>query len=78
MGDDGQDPDRAAILARRRRFIALALGGLSTGCSPGDETTTTNPQPCLDFPAQTETSATLTGDGDGDPTGDGDGDGGPN
>ena len=36
MGEhDGQDPDRAAILARRRRFIALALGGLTTGCSPG-------------------------------------------
>ena len=27
------DPDRAAILARRQRFIALALGGLATGCA---------------------------------------------
>lgn len=31
------DPDRAAILARRQRFIALALSGLSTtACTPGD------------------------------------------
>ena len=30
------DPDRAAILARRRRFIALAIGGLSTGCTPDE------------------------------------------
>ena len=38
------DPDRAAILARRRRFVALALSGLaSSGCkSPG-------PQACLDI-----------------------------
>lgn len=27
------DPDRAAILARRRRFIALALVGLGGGCT---------------------------------------------
>lgn len=32
---DEHDPDRAAILARRRRFVALALGGLATGCTPG-------------------------------------------
>ncbi|MEM9452825.1 MAG: hypothetical protein AAGF11_01515 [Myxococcota bacterium] len=33
------DPDRAAILARRQRFIALALSGLTTaGCDkPNDE-----------------------------------------
>lgn len=28
--EDPDDPDRAAILARRRRFIALALSGLAT------------------------------------------------
>jgi hypothetical protein len=28
------DPDRAVILARRRRFASLVLGGLSTGCQP--------------------------------------------
>jgi hypothetical protein len=46
-GDDDRDanqsdPDRAAILARRRRFIALAISGLATaGCkNPG-------PQVCL-------------------------------
>ena len=35
MATHGDDPDRAAILARRRRFIALTLGGLATGCAPG-------------------------------------------
>lgn len=42
--DDGKqtDPDRAAILARRRRFIALAISGLaSTGCK------SSSPEPCL-------------------------------
>ena len=46
-GDDDRDAnpgdlDRAAILARRRRFIALAISGLATaGCkSP-------SPEPCL-------------------------------
>ena len=39
--DDQTDPDRAAILARRRRFIALAISGMATGgCK-------TPPQPCL-------------------------------
>ncbi len=42
---DRDDPDREAILARRRRFIALALGGITTGCVPGrpkpDNTNTT-------------------------------------
>jgi len=31
---DDHDPDREAIMARRRRFIAVALGGLA-GCTPG-------------------------------------------
>ena len=44
-GDGGvrdEDPDRAAILARRRRFVAIALSGLAagTGCTP-------KPEPCL-------------------------------
>jgi hypothetical protein len=40
-GDDlgDEDPDRAAILARRRRFIAVALSGLAVGAGC--------PQPCL-------------------------------
>lgn len=35
----GDDPDRAAILARRQRFIALALSGLATAAcdKPNDE-----------------------------------------
>lgn len=37
------DPDRAAILARRQRFVALALSGLAASC-----TAKTQPQPCLD------------------------------
>lgn len=44
-GDDDDtdtDPDRAAILARRRRFIAIAISGLaSTGCKPS------SPEVCL-------------------------------
>lgn len=40
------DPDRAAILERRKRFIALALSGLSTAaCTPG--TGPAKPDPCL-------------------------------
>ena len=60
--DDEQKPtidlDRAAILARRQRFIALALTGLSTtACTTGDNKSTgtkgdtkgevTAPHPCL-------------------------------
>jgi hypothetical protein len=37
LGDE--DPDRAAILARRRRFVAVALSGLAVGAGC--------PQPCL-------------------------------
>lgn len=44
MGKDDQtDPDREAILARRRRFIALAISGLATGACK------TPPQPCLNM-----------------------------
>ncbi len=51
------DPDRAAILARRQHFIALALTGLaSTACTAGegggqgtkgDSKGQVTPQPCL-------------------------------
>jgi hypothetical protein len=36
-----QDPDRAAILARRRRFIAIAISGLATTACKASA------QPCL-------------------------------
>jgi hypothetical protein len=36
-----EDPDRAAILARRQRFIAIALSGLTTG------TACARSEPCL-------------------------------
>lgn len=40
------DSDRAAILERRKRFIALALSGLSTtACTPGSPPS--KPEPCL-------------------------------
>jgi hypothetical protein len=65
MGDEGRDdPDRAAILARRQRFIALALSGLSASCG-GDKDG--KPQPCLDIAPMTESnsddgaSSTTTG-----------------
>lgn len=44
------DPDRAAILARRQRFVALALTGLATSCTPKSQ-----PQPCLDVAPTQET-----------------------
>ena len=43
MGED--DPDRAAILARRRQFIALALTGLAACTDKGKQDPP--PQPCL-------------------------------
>lgn len=57
MGDsDERDgSDRAAILERRQRFIALTLSGLAA-CGDG-----ASPTPCLDVAPQTESSA--TGDG---------------
>lgn len=66
MGDDGDDSDardRAAILARRQRFIALALTGLAAAC--GDDNA--SPTPCLDVAPQTE-SSTVTGPTEGDAT----------
>lgn len=50
------DPDRAAILARRQRFIALALSSLATtgagACTPRQQPTdapTARPQACLEI-----------------------------
>jgi hypothetical protein len=51
--DDRSDPDRAAILARRQRFIALALSGLSASCGKNGG----SPTPCLDVgPAETSSA----------------------
>jgi hypothetical protein len=61
-GDDAGSSDatdRAAILARRQRFIALALSGLAAACGD-DNGNGTSPMPCLDVAPQTE-SATMTG-----------------
>ncbi len=64
MADDINDPDRSAILARRQRFIALAISGLAVGCGDDGTTTTGSPMPCLDVgPAPTESvGATEQGD----------------
>ncbi len=43
-GPRDDDGDRAAILARRQRFIAIALSGLASA-----GTTCTAPQPCLNI-----------------------------
>jgi hypothetical protein len=49
------DPDRAAILARRQRFIALALSGFAgaAGCDRA------LPQPCLEPPLPPPTSTKV-------------------
>ncbi len=54
MGDDDRsDPDRAAILARRQRFIALAISGLAASCGDNEGT----PMPCLDIgPSETSSA----------------------
>ena len=59
----GEQDDRAAILARRQRFIALAISGLSTGCSPGKP----GPTPTTaSTSSSTTNNPTSTSDGDGD------------
>lgn len=45
MGDD-EGGDRDAILARRRRFVAMALGSLTAACGAGQA----EPEPCLSQP----------------------------
>lgn len=42
------DPDRAAILARRQRFVTLALSGLTGALSAGCDGRGATPQPCLE------------------------------
>jgi hypothetical protein len=44
VGDDRDDSDRAAILGRRSRLIALALSGIGAAAGCGD------PRPCLEPP----------------------------
>lgn len=73
--DDEEDADRKAILARRSRFIALALSGLTTaagGCyeshtagtvppgrDGGEMTDTGTPLPCLSRPLDAGPSVCL-------------------
>lgn len=57
-GSDAQDPDRAAILARRRQFIAVALGSIAVGCPATNPTP--SPEPTGDSASESE--AATTGD----------------
>ena len=50
--DERDDPDRAAILARRQRFIAMTLSGLAASCGSNGG----KPQPCLDIAPMTESA----------------------
>jgi hypothetical protein len=60
MDEEGRDDlDRAAILARRQRFIALALSGLSASCGE-----TSGPQVCLSI-GPGDSSTTDAGSGSG-------------
>ena len=70
--DDKQgegDPDRAAILARRQRFVALALGGLASGCTPGKPDT--KPDDSIESASEAEGESGTTGEesGSSDETG---------
>jgi hypothetical protein len=64
--DEGSDPDRAAILARRRRFIALAISGLSTGGCKHEP-----PRPCLSIAVPNEDADAGVGEDEdaGEPSG---------
>jgi hypothetical protein len=73
----GEDPDRAAILARRQRFIALALSGLATttacekpkedpstptkAAQEGKDANGTPPHPCLNVAPLEPESGESTG-----------------
>ena len=49
MSDErDEDPDREAILARRRKLIAVALAGLTSAAGCGDDGGL-GPQPCLEM-----------------------------
>ena len=70
------DPDREAILARRKRFIAIALSGLTSSCGDDGSGDSGSPMPCLDVAVQTEsagegsvTDPSASGQVDGDGTG---------
>ena len=52
-------------MARRRRFIALALGGLTTGCAPGKP----KPTPSSTSDGESSTSGDETMDTTADTTG---------
>lgn len=69
------DPDRDAILARRKRFIAIALSGLTSACGDDGTGDSGGPTPCLDVAVQTEaggdasvTDPSASGQVDGDGT----------
>ncbi len=69
------DPDRDAILARRKRFIAIALSGLTSSCGDDGTSDSGSPMPCLDVAVQTEsagdgsaTDPSASGQVDGDGT----------
>lgn len=55
--DERDAHDRAAILARRQRFIALTLGGLAACGGEG------TPQPCLDVTGDPGPTTTTTSSG---------------
>lgn len=76
MADDSNDPDRSAILARRQRFIALALSGLAVGCGDDSSTSTGSPMPCLDVGQAPTESVGATEQGDATETDDASGTGG--
>jgi hypothetical protein len=58
MVDGDDDADRAAILARRQRFIALAISGMAAGCGD-DSSNSSTAMPCLDVAPQTDSVSTT-------------------
>ena len=58
MSDDERDddPDREAILARRKKLIAVALAGLTSAAGCGDDGGI-GPQPCLEMAPVPEQTA---------------------
>ncbi len=58
-GSKAPDPDRAAILARRQRFIALALSGLTTAAC---DKPTTKPDACLKVKVSDPKEPATTGE----------------
>lgn len=58
--DADDDPDRAAILARRQRFVAIALSGLAATAS---EACRPQPHPCLNVVGPEEPQPDAPQDG---------------